>query len=95
MFDDDDWGFEENSSEYNTYEHSGDDLSYEINNGHRVRDLRLLAEIGPETLAENTSISAQDLLAMEAGILQLDENSAKEIAAVLNVKLSDIWVAGE
>lgn len=90
--DDDDWGFDEGSFEYNDYEHVGNDLSDEVNNGQRVRDLRMLIEMTPDALAARTGLSANDLLAIEAGMLHLEHDTALEIAAVLGVNLSDIWI---
>ncbi|MFK7893865.1 MAG: helix-turn-helix domain-containing protein [Granulosicoccus sp.] len=94
---DDIWIFDEEAfenDEYHDYEDYDDDridLSDEINNGHRVRDLRLLDGISAETLAKRINITVKELLAIESGMLHLDQMTAEDIADQLQVNLVDIW----
>lgn len=86
--DDEDWGLIETGGEH-SYE--GLDLSEEINAGHRLRDLRSLAEVSAEELAQHANISAADLLAIEAGLISLEREVAIPLAEGLGVHLLDIW----
>lgn len=90
--DDEDWDFNEDTYEYRNYESSGHDLSNEINTGHRILDLRSLMDMSVESLAAQCSISVQNILAIEAGLLHLDRATAESIASALDIELSDIWL---
>lgn len=90
--DDDDWTLDEESQEYRDYQSIGLDLSEEVNKGHHVRDLRMLIDVSPESLATMINITTNDLLAIEAGMLHLSADTAADIASALGVDLSDILV---
>ncbi|MBX2885756.1 MAG: helix-turn-helix domain-containing protein [Granulosicoccus sp.] len=89
--DDWDWDFDEDDNQIRVYDSQSNDLSEEINSGYRVRDLRELEGISVNEFSQECGISAADLMAIEAGMLKLDHQTAQLAARALGVNLSYIW----
>ncbi len=91
-FTDKDWNDASNPDDLDRYRKEGRDLSDPINQGQRISDLRSLAELSVETLAERSDITPQTLLALEAGLQELRPALAVRLAENIGVSFSDLWV---
>lgn len=91
-FMDKDWDNTSNPEDMHRYQKDGRDLCAPINQGQRIFDLRSLADISVDELAEKSGITPQTLLALEAGLRQLRPALAVRLAANIGVSFSDLWV---
>ena len=83
-----------NSNEDNLprYQKDGIDLSPTVNQGQHIADLRNLADVPIAELASACDISDNELLAIEAGMQQLDPAIAANMAKHLGVRYHDLWI---
>jgi len=89
-WDEDNW--DEGDAYTGTRYEPGEDLSPVINNGQRVRDLRMLVDMTPGPRADFAMIRVNVLLAIEAGMMHLERPLAQLLADGIGVALSDVWV---
>lgn len=87
-----DWHFTEQPVDINRYRGQGNDLSDSINQGQRLNDLRKLADITTEILAQQVGMTQDELLAIEAGLMVLRQAQAIKLAQALNVEFGKLWV---
>ncbi|MFK8078920.1 MAG: helix-turn-helix transcriptional regulator [Granulosicoccus sp.] len=92
---DKDWIYESRKEDLARYLKDGIDLSSSINAGQRISDLRNLADISVQELAESCGISPQELLALESGIMNLNASLASLLARKLGVSDVDLYVSDE
>ncbi len=91
-FTDDDWDMTSNPEDLARYKKDGRDLSAPITQGQRLADLRILAEISAEDLAQQCGVTSQMILALEAGLSEMDPALAQRLATHLGVQYSDLWI---
>ena len=86
----DDLVADESGSLLSRYQKDAIDLSGTINQGQKIVDLRQLAGITIEELELKAKIPRKDLLAIEAGLLEINQTQAKQIAEAIGVRVTDI-----
>ena len=69
------------------------DLSTCINQGRRVADLRMLADLSPQVLATKAGLTLFELQAIEAGRMILSRDVAERLSAQLGVRCVDLWIS--
>ena len=89
---DEQWNAEDNADILARYQKDGRDLSPTIHQGQRISDLRGLADLSVDELAERSGIERKELLALEAGLQSLQPAQAARLAESMEVDYSDLWV---
>lgn len=60
--------------------------------GTHLSAIRDQANMSYYALARGAGIAPQDLLAIEAGVLELSPQLAKQLAEVLGIRFSELWL---
>ena len=89
-----DWKLTEVSNDDDRYGGADNNLTPHIEQGQRLSELRNLADISPEELAQKAGISIKELLAIEAGLLELRPITAHRFAIALGVEYKDLSIRG-
>lgn len=62
--------------------------------GNHLFAIRDRANMSYFALARGAGIAPRDLLAIEAGVLELSPQLAKRLADVLGIRFSELWISG-
>lgn len=89
------WPIGSEQSALASYLEHARDRSSSINAGQRVSDLRSLLDVSPQELAEKCEITTNELLALEAGLMQLKPALAERLAKQLGVEYTDLYLSDE
>lgn len=73
-------------------QHSDEKYQRTAAQGTHLSAIRNKAGMSYYALARSAGIAPQDLLAIEAGILDLSPQLAKQIAEVLGIRFSELWL---
>lgn len=92
---DNNWPVKTDEAALDRYLKDARDLSSSINAGQRVSDLRNLVDISVSDLANRCDITTQELLALEAGMMQLTPAIATRLASNLGVKFEDLYLSDD
>ena len=90
-----DWPIDYDKAALARYLAEARDMSVSINAGQRISDLRNLIDISAIDLAKKCDISTLELLALEAGMMQLQPDLAQRLATEIGVDYSDIYLSEE
>lgn len=88
---DHDWEWVIPPEDGDTTSYSGADLKDNISIGEHVYTLRTSAGLSPQDVEDYAGIKKADLLALEAGLLQMNANLAESLSMVLGVSASELY----
>jgi len=88
----DKWVSDDAESNLSRYQQDGRDLTPTIHQGQRIADLRGFCELSIDELAEKSGLGRSELMALEAGLQDLNQDQAKQLAKSMGVEYSDVWI---
>ncbi|MFK8082094.1 MAG: helix-turn-helix domain-containing protein [Granulosicoccus sp.] len=68
----------------------GNDLSDNITIGNKILQLRLNAGLSEQDVEDYAGVRKANLLALEAGLLELDKETAEQLAMVFGVDITEL-----
>lgn len=71
---------------------STEDFDKNAAQGQKLNEMRSQLDVSPVSLAKSIGISTNTLLAIEAGLVVLSPELAKNIVVQLGVRYSDLWI---
>ena len=89
---DEKWNTDGSAENLKRYQKDGRDLSPTVNQGQRIADLRGLCDMSVDQLAEKSGLKRTQLLALEAGLQELQPEQATRLAESMGVDYSEVWV---
>ncbi|MFK7862261.1 MAG: helix-turn-helix domain-containing protein [Granulosicoccus sp.] len=72
-------------------DYHGNDLSKAISIGNRISELRISAGLSAQDVEDYAGVRKSNLLALEAGLLELDAATADQLAMVLGVSAAELF----